>query len=70
MHIMDVYGQNYDLLVDGTWVVNGAYTIEIDADLSYATLEGVYSHPYMGSIGYDGDYNSTLERFSKGERAL
>ena len=65
------YGSNYSqmlLVTDSFWVVNGDWQFEKE--------NGVFLHPMnktpidlklLGHIDYDGDYNSTLYRFSNGE---
>lgn len=65
------YGKDYDslLLVNSSfWVINGDWQLEKE--------NGVFIHPLnktplniklLGYIDYDGDYNSTLERFRRGE---
>jgi hypothetical protein len=62
-------GNDSYLLVDyDSWVVNGHWYLEKKDD--------VFLHPLtkkpidvrlVGYIDYDGDYNSTLERFKNGE---
>lgn len=74
MRVMDVYGQDAGLLVEGSYVVNGAYSVKIEYEdniKKQCSFEGLglkWSHPYVGSIIYDGNYNSTLMRFEMGER--
>lgn len=65
------YGKHKDnlLLVDhDLWVINGAWQLE--------KKDGVFLHPltknpidvsFVGYIDYDGDYNTTLNRFQNGE---
>lgn len=71
---MDVYGYkgNLDslLLVDDLWVINGEWQIEKrDGQFYCVSPKSTFriDIQLLGSISYDGDYNSTLERFRNGE---
>ena len=73
MYAVYAYGNNLDslLLVDGDfWVINGAWQIE-RKDGKFFCVSPKSTFPIdihlAGYISYDGDYNTTLERFRNGE---
>jgi hypothetical protein len=66
-----VYGRDYDslLLVNSNlWVINGEWQIEKRNGLFFCQeTNQQIDIKLLGYIDYDGDYNSTLERFRNGE---
>jgi hypothetical protein len=68
-----VYGNGKDynsllLVTDSFWVVNGEWQISRANGLFFVEFTGQQIDiKLLGHISYDGDYNSTLERFRNGE---
>lgn len=65
------YGKDNDslLLVSSSfWVINGEWQISRANGLFFVEVTGQQIDiKLLGHIDYDGDYNSTLERFRSGE---
>ncbi len=66
-----VYGRDYDsllLVTDSMWVINGEWQIEKrNGDFYCLETNQRLDIKLLGYIDYDGDYNSTLQRFRDGE---
>jgi hypothetical protein len=65
------YGKDDDslLLVNSSfWVINGEWQLLLANGLFFVEATGQQINiKLLGHIDYDGDYNSTLERFRSGE---
>lgn len=66
----DSKGESLLLVNENLWVINGEWQIKKVDGLFYCMSPGgahLIDIHLIGTIDYDGDYNSTLERFRSGE---
>lgn len=70
-HAVYGYGKDNDLLLlvnSSFWVINGEWQISRSNGLFFVEVTGQQIDiKLLGHIDYDGNYNSTLERFRAGE---